>query len=127
MSSAITQGVRVSVESRYREDQSTPLAMRFVFAYTVHIVNEGAAAATLRNRHWVITDGNGTTEEIRGEGVVGHQPRLEPGGTFEYASFCVLKTPYGTMRGSYTMVRDDGQVFEADIAPFALSVPNALN
>jgi len=127
VSTAVTQGIRVSVESRYREDQSTPLAQRFVFTYTVHIANEGGAPAQLRSRHWVITDGNGVTEEVKGEGVVGNQPLLAPGESFEYTSYCVLKTPHGSMRGSYNMVRDDGSTFQASIAPFSLTVPNALN
>ena len=127
MSNAITQGIRVSVESRYREDQSTPLAQRYVFTYTVRIGNEGGARAQLRSRHWVITDGNGVTEEVRGDGVVGNQPQLGPGESFEYTSYCVLKTPHGSMRGTYTMVREDGTTFLATIAPFSLTVPNALN
>jgi ApaG protein len=127
MSNAVTQGIRISVESRYREDQSTPLAGRFVYTYTVRIANEGGATAQLKSRHWIITDGNGVTEEVRGEGVVGNQPVLTPGESFEYTSYCVLKTPHGAMRGSYQMVREDGTSFAADIAPFSLTVPNALN
>lgn len=127
MSTAVTQGIRVSVESAYREDQSTPLAQRFVFTYTVRIVNEGAATAQLKSRHWIITDGNGNTEEVRGDGVVGNQPVLKPGEVYEYTSYCVLKTPHGSMRGAYQMVRSDGSGFDAVIAPFSLTVPNTLN
>ena len=127
MSTAVTQGIRVSVQSQYREDQSTPLAQRYVFTYTVRIANEGEAVAQLRSRHWLITDGNGATQEVRGEGVVGNQPNLSPGEAFEYTSYCVLKTPHGTMRGTYNMAREDGSSFLATIAPFSLTVPNALN
>jgi ApaG protein len=127
MSSAVTQGIRVKVESTYREDQSTPLAQRYVFTYTVRVSNEGAATAQLKSRHWIITDGNGVTEEVRGDGVVGHQPVLTPGESFEYTSYCVLKTPHGSMRGTYQMHRDDGSSFDAEIAAFSLTVPNALN
>lgn len=127
MSIAVSQGIRVSVESAYREDQSTPLALRFVFTYTVRISNEGEASAQLKSRHWIITDGNGVTEEVKGDGVVGNQPMLKPGEAFEYTSYCVLKTPHGSMRGTYQMVRTDGTGFNASIAPFSLTVPNALN
>jgi ApaG protein len=127
MSTAVTEGIRVSVESQYREDQSTPLAQRYVFTYTVRIANEGQSQAQLQSRHWIITDGNGQEEEVRGEGVVGHTPKLPPGEAFEYTSYCVLKTPHGSMRGSYQMVRDDGGRFDAKIAAFSLTVPHALN
>ncbi len=127
MSNTVTQGVRVNVESRYSEEQSTPLANRYVFTYTVRISNEGAVTAQLKSRHWIITDGNGVTEEVRGEGVVGNQPVLQPGKSFEYTSYCVLKTPHGSMRGSYEMVREDGSRFQANITAFSLTVPNALN
>jgi ApaG protein len=127
VSTALTQGIRVSVQSQYRDDQSTPLAQRFVFTYTVRIANEGEALAQLKSRHWLITDGNGATQEVRGEGVVGNQPQLSPGEAFEYTSYCVLKTPHGSMRGTYSMVREDGSTFLATIAPFSLTVPNALN
>jgi ApaG protein len=103
------------------------LANRYVFTYTVRISNEGAVTAQLKSRHWIITDGNGVTEEVRGEGVVGNQPVLQPGKSFEYTSYCVLKTPHGSMRGSYEMVREDGSRFQANITAFSLTVPNALN
>jgi ApaG protein len=127
VSTAVTQGIRVSVESRYRDDQSTPMAQRYVFTYTIRISNEGAAAAQLKSRHWIITDGNGLTEEVKGEGVVGNQPHLGAGESFEYTSFCVLKTPHGSMRGTYSMTREDGTTFLATIGAFSLTVPNALN
>ncbi|MHB1843769.1 MAG: Co2+/Mg2+ efflux protein ApaG [Deltaproteobacteria bacterium] len=127
MSNALTQGIRVTVESFYLSDQSSPRQNRFAFAYKVRIENEGDAVAQLRSRHWVIVDGNGERQEVRGEGVVGEQPVLKPGERFEYTSGCLLKTPHGSMQGTYRMVREDGSGFEAKIAPFSLTQPNALN
>jgi ApaG protein len=127
VSNAVTQGIRVSVESAYRPERSEPSSSRWLFAYTIRIANEGELPAQLLARHWIITDANGDREEVTGEGVVGHQPRLEPGEAFEYTSFCVLKTPHGSMRGTYRMVREDGSSFDARIAPFTLVVPGALN
>lgn len=127
VSSAITQGIRVSVESRYLPDQSQPRAGRWVFAYRVTIKNEGTATAQLETRHWIITDANGKVEEVRGPGVVGHQPVLEPGQHFEYTSGCVLTTSSGTMHGSYQMKRPNGDAFDATIAPFDLRLPHTLN
>jgi ApaG protein len=122
-SSALTHGIRVTVQSLYLADQSAPDAERYVFAYTVAISNEGTHTAQLRTRHWVITDGNGEVEEVRGDGVVGEQPTLEPGESFQYTSGCVLTTPVGEMHGSYRFVRDDGSHFDATIAPFSLATP----
>src|SRR5262245_29851372 len=122
-STAVTEGVRVTVQSLYLADQSAPEDDRYVFAYTVAIANEGLRPAQLRTRHWVITDGRGGVEEVRGDGVVGEQPRLGPGETFQYTSGCVLTTPVGTMHGSYRMFRDDGSYFDAVIAPFSLASP----
>jgi len=119
-SSAVTEGIRVRVQSHYLADQSSPRDHRFVFAYTITIANEGERTAQLRTRHWVITDGRGTVEEVRGDGVVGEQPRLQPGQSFQYTSGCVLTTPIGTMQGSYAMWRDDGSQFDASIATFSL-------
>ncbi|MCS6900025.1 MAG: Co2+/Mg2+ efflux protein ApaG [Myxococcales bacterium] len=126
-SSASTQGIHVSVRSRYIPEQSSPAERRYVFAYTVRIENRGTTRAQLRSRHWIITDGNGEVEEVRGPGVVGKQPILAPGESFEYTSGCVLKTAHGTMRGSYQMIRDDGSSFDAEIATFGLSLPTSLN
>jgi ApaG protein len=126
-SSAVTEGIRVSVRSAYVVDQSAPLARRYVFSYTVRISNEGAEPAQLRTRHWIITDGGGKVEEVRGPGVVGHQPFLRPGEHFDYTSGCVLETPRGEMRGTYQMHRSDGRVFDAIIAPFLLALPHSLN
>jgi ApaG protein len=122
-SSAVTEGIRVTVQSLYLADQSAPEHDRYVFAYTVAIRNEGSHPAQLKTRHWVITDGRGTIEEVRGEGVVGEQPRIMPGRHFQYTSGCVLTTPIGTMHGTYRMWRDDGTYFDADIAPFSLTSP----
>jgi len=127
VSSALTQGIRITVRSTFRPERSSAAKGRFLFSYAVEIANEGAQAATLRSRHWVITDAGGVTEEVVGDGVVGHQPHLGPGERFEYSSFCVLRTPHGSMRGSYRMVRDDGAPFDAEIAPFTLAVPGTLN
>ena len=113
----------MSVESRYLPQHSVPSEDRYVFAYTVVIANEGASTAQLMTRHWIITDGRGEVEEVRGPGVVGEQPRLAPGQEFQYTSGCVLKTPRGTMHGTYQMTRDDGDEFDAEIAPFVLSAP----
>jgi ApaG protein len=127
VSNAITDGIRVTVKSAYVAEQSSPKAGRYVFAYTVRIENEGAEPAQLRTRHWIITDGNGKIEEVRGPGVVGHQPLLKPGDHFEYTSGCVLQTPRGEMKGTYQMHRPDGRMFDADIAPFRLALPHSLN
>ncbi|HEY1813243.1 MAG TPA: Co2+/Mg2+ efflux protein ApaG [Kofleriaceae bacterium] len=122
-SSALTDGIRVSVQSLFLPEQSSPRDDRYVFAYTITIANESARAAQLRTRHWVITDGYGGIEEVRGDGVVGEQPRLVPGQSFQYTSGCVLTTPVGTMHGSYRFWRDDGSYFDAEIATFSLASP----
>jgi ApaG protein len=122
-SSSLTQGIRVSVQSLYLPEQSSPRDERYVFAYTITIANESARTAQLRTRHWVITDGHGGIEEVRGDGVVGEQPRLAPGQSFQYTSGCVLNTPVGTMHGSYRFWRDDGSYFDAEIATFSLASP----
>jgi ApaG protein len=126
-SSAVTEGIRVSVRSAYVVDQSVPQSRRYVFSYTIRISNEGVEPAQLRTRHWIITDGGGKVEEVRGPGVVGHQPFLQPGEHFDYTSGCVLETPRGEMRGTYQMHRSDGRVFDAIIAPFLLALPHSLN
>jgi ApaG protein len=127
VSTATTDGIEVSVESEFRPDRSTPAQARYLFTYTVRIANVGTSPARLLSRHWIVTDARGEREEVRGEGVIGKQPHLAPGQSFRYTSFCVLRTPLGQMRGTYTMSRDDGSTFEAEIAPFALAVPAALN
>jgi ApaG protein len=125
-STAMTEGIRVQVLSQFLPDQSSPRDDRYVFAYTITISNEGARTAQLRTRHWIITDARGVIEEVRGDGVVGEQPRLEPGQSFQYTSGCVLNTPVGTMHGTYRMWRDDGSFFDAVIAPFSLASPMAV-
>ncbi len=127
VSSAVTDGIRVTVTSAYRAERSQPAQRRWLFTYTVRIGNEGEVPAQLVARHWIITDANGAREEVAGEGVIGQQPRLAPGEAFEYTSFCVLETPHGSMRGTYRMLRGDGSAFDARIAPFALVVPGAVN
>ena len=126
-STALTDGIRITVRSSYVADQSAPLVRRYVFSYTVRIANEGVEAAKLLTRHWIITDGAGKVEEVRGPGVVGQQPVLKPGEHFEYTSGCVLQTPRGEMRGTYQMHRPDGRGFDAVIAPFVLALPHSLN
>jgi ApaG protein len=127
VSTAITEGFRITVSTQYVPNQSAPQARRYVFAYTIRIANEGSLTAQLKSRHWVITDGNGKVEEVRGPGVVGQQPLLRPGEHFEYTSGCVLETPRGTMRGTYQMRTNDGRAFDATIAPFDLLLPYSLN
>ena len=122
-STALTDGIRVTVRAQYLADQSSPEKSRYVFAYSVTIANEGNGPAQLRTRHWIITDGRGKVEEVQGDGVVGEQPRLVPGQRFQYTSGCVLNTPVGTMHGTYQMIRDDGTWFDAVIAPFSLVMP----
>jgi ApaG protein len=127
VSTAITEGIKVSVEAVYVPEQSSPKQRRYVFAYTVRIENQSKDSAQLRSRHWIITDGEGKIEEVRGPGVVGQQPLLKPGERFEYTSGCVLQTPRGEMRGTYQMHRPDGTSFDAEIAAFRLALPYSLN
>lgn len=127
MSVATTNGIRIEVVSRFLPDRSSPRQRQFLFAYHVTISNVGDEVAQLQSRRWVITDGNGEVQTVDGPGVVGEQPVLEPGTSFEYTSFCPLTTPFGTMQGHYVMIRPSGESFEAEIAPFMLAVPNAVN
>ena len=119
--------IDVQVKAGYIEAQSEPGDDRFVFAYTVTIRNTGSVAAQLMTRHWVITDAHNRVQEVRGEGVVGEQPHLEPGASFQYTSGAVLETAVGTMAGSYHMRADDGTQFDAAIPTFTLSVPRTLH
>jgi len=119
--------IHVEVETSYIEDQSNPGDKRFVFSYTITIRNDGQVPARLLTRHWIITDANGNVKEMRGEGVVGEQPYLKPGQGFRYSSGTVIETPVGTMQGSYQMVADNGQQFDAPIAPFRLAMPGVLH
>ncbi|MGH8389595.1 MAG: Co2+/Mg2+ efflux protein ApaG [Pseudomonas sp.] len=119
--------VDVSVVTRYLAAQSQPEQDRFAFAYTITVKNNGLIPAKLLSRHWVITDGDGHVEEVRGAGVVGQQPLIEAGKSHTYSSGTVMTTKVGTMQGSYQMIADDGQHFDAIIAPFRLAVPGALH
>ncbi len=119
--------LEIQIATRFLDDESAPDEDRYVFAYTIRIRNLGTLPAQLLSRHWVITDANGKTEEVRGEGVVGEQPRIEPGEQFTYTSGAVLETAVGTMRGSYDMVGDDGTRFDAPIPAFTLSMPRTLH
>ncbi|MBE7464684.1 MAG: Co2+/Mg2+ efflux protein ApaG [Planctomycetes bacterium] len=122
-SEAVTEGIRIRVQSRYLASESDPKREHYFFAYTVRISNEGTLPAQLISRHWVIRDSHGARDDVRGPGVVGKQPHLEPGEQFEYTSACPLRTPLGQMQGTYLMQRDDGAEFEARIAPFSLAAP----
>ena len=117
----------VTVQTQYLEDQSDPDRSHYVFAYAVTIKNTGSVAAQLISRHWVITDANNQVQEVRGLGVVGHQPLLKPGEQFEYTSGTSLATPQGTMHGEYFCVAEDGEQFESPIPEFVLSLPRTLH
>jgi ApaG protein len=119
--------IDIDVSTRYLDEQSAPRENRYVFSYTVTIRNSGKVPAKLIARHWIITDGNGKVQEVRGEGVVGEQPWMRPGDDFQYTSGAVLETAVGTMRGSYSMLGDDGDQFDAPIPEFTLSVPRTLH
>ncbi len=126
-SEATTRGVKVAVKASFVAERSQPLEDRWFFAYRIRIHNRGEVPVQLINRHWVITDAHGNVEEVRGPGVVGEQPLLAPGESFEYTSFCPLETPFGTMEGSYEMVTEDGEHFWAKIGQFTLSEPLSVN
>lgn len=126
-SEAVTRDIRVQVRARYTEEHSEPLRNRWMFAYTIKISNEGGETVQLISRHWLITDGSEQVQEVRGLGVVGRQPTLAPGESFEYTSGCPLGTPFGSMHGTYQMVTSTGERFDVDIAPFALSGPYTLH
>ena len=119
--------IRVQVSTAYVPEQSDAEASRFVFSYTITIVNEGSRPAQLLSRHWIIADAEGREKEVRGERVVGEQPLIHPGQGFRYTSGAVLDTPVGSMRGSYEMVDQKGRRFDTAIPPFTLAVPGALN
>ena len=123
----MSQSITVDVDTLYIESESSPVNSQYVFAYTITITNDGTEAAKLLTRHWVITDANGHVEEVKGDGVVGEQPYLKPGEGFQYTSGAVLKTPVGTMCGSYQMVTDNGSNFDAVIPEFILTSPRTLH
>ena len=127
MESRPAYAVDIEVATRFLDEQSAPEQDRYVFAYTIHIHNRGCVPAQLLSRRWRITDANGKVQEVRGEGVIGQQPHLDPGEDFEYTSGAVLETDLGTMEGSYAMVADDGTRFEVPIPAFTLSVPRTLH
>lgn len=120
MPSLVTHNVRVSVESQYSSSRSNPKRGLWFFVYNIRIENVGEQTVQLLARHWRITDAHGKLEEVRGPGVVGQQPTLAAGEAFEYSSGCPLKTPFGSMQGTYEMTTDSGEVFEVTIPPFAL-------
>ena len=123
----MTRGIRVLVESRYAREHSHPQRNQWFFLYTVQISNESDRTVQLVSRHWLITDATGRIEEVRGPGVVGEQPVLQPGQAFEYTSGCPLSTPFGEMRGTYQMLTDGGTRFDAEISPFLLREPGAIH
>jgi ApaG protein len=127
MAEAKKYEIAVAVATHYIAEQSDPAINRHVFGYTVTISNTGNMPAQLISRHWIITDAEGHVQEVRGLGVVGHQPLLAPGQSFEYSSGCQLATPVGTMKGSYQMTAEDGVQFAAPIAEFVLSMPRVLH
>ena len=127
MSDTVTRGIRVRVRSMYVPERSAPEQGEYFFAYTVLIANEGEETAQLVSRRWVITNGEGRVDVVEGPGVVGEQPVLTPGASFEYTSFCPLPTPFGSMEGAYRMVTPGGDRFDARVAAFTLAVPTALN
>ena len=126
-SEAVTSGVRVHVTACYAPSRSDPLHNLWFFLYTIEITNERSDAVQLISRHWIITDADSNLEEVRGLGVVGQQPTLEPGESFEYTSGCPLKTPFGTMHGTYELVTPDGDQLEVEVAPFTLSEPYTIH
>jgi ApaG protein len=119
--------ISVTVNTAYLADQSDPASDRYVFAYTISIANTGTVSAQLISRHWIITDAENVTQEVKGLGVVGEQPLLRPGESFEYTSGTAMATPVGTMRGSYQMVAEDGNKFDAEVPVFTLSMPRVLH
>ncbi len=122
-----TRGIQIQVRSEYVAARSSPRESSYFFQYHVRIANVGEETAQLISREWIITNADGDVERVKGPGVVGEQPVLPPGSSFDYTSFCELKTAVGSMHGSYQMVTADGDRFDAIIAPFTLAMPNALN
>jgi ApaG protein len=122
-SEAITRNIRVRVQSQYDPSRSNPNHSQWFFLYTVNVTNEGSETVQLMSRHWIITDGMGKIEEVRGPGVVGKQPVLAPGESFEYTSGCPLTTPFGSMQGTYQMINQAAEKFDIEIAQFILTEP----
>jgi len=126
-SEALTRGIRVAVSSEYAPEKSQPAQQQWFFLYTITITNESGETVQLISRHWIITDGSGRVEEVKGNGVVGQQPVLRPGEAFTYTSGCPLTTPFGMMEGTYQMVSQAGDEFDVKIAPFTLSEPYTVH
>ena len=122
-----TNQIIISVQSNYISERSDPSRPAYFFAYHIAITNEGDELVQLKNRYWHITDGNGNIEEVRGPGVVGKQPFINSGESFEYASFCPLPTEFGVMHGHFEMIYENGKKFNAKISPFRLTVPYSVN
>ncbi|HEY5616399.1 MAG TPA: Co2+/Mg2+ efflux protein ApaG [Vicinamibacterales bacterium] len=127
MSDTTTRGIRIQVTSTYLPERSSPRDCQYLFAYHIRISNVGTETAQLISREWIITSADGEVERVKGPGVVGEQPVLSPGSSFEYTSYCPLKTSVGSMQGSYQMMTADGEKFDAQIAPFTLAAPHALH
>ena len=126
-SATTTRGIRIEVRSEFLPERSSPRDGSYLFQYDVRISNVGSETAQLISREWIITNADGEVERVKGPGVIGEQPVLPPGGSFEYTSYCPLKTAVGSMHGSYQMVTANGDRFDAAISPFTLAVPNSLN
>ena len=127
MYQSVTRSIEVTVKPEYLPDRSSPESSEYFWAYTIEITNRGSETVQLRTRHWQITDAMGRRQDVRGAGVVGKQPVLKPGESFEYTSGTSIPTAVGTMRGSYRMVAEDGLAFDVPIAPFTLSIPRTLH
>ena len=127
ISEAVTNNIRVEVMSQYSAENSKQVQGAWVFQYTVRITNQGTETVQLISRHWIITDALEHTEEVQGPGVVGETPVLKPGESFQYSSWCPLRTPTGTMHGTYQMAGPGGKQFDIEIAPFALRAPFTVN
>ena len=127
MSKTKKQEIQINVDSSYIASSSEPAAARYVFAYSISIKNNSDSVAQLLSRHWLITDANGKTQEVHGEGVVGEQPHIQPGESYQYTSGAVIETSVGAMKGSYDMLGADGETFTATIPNFSLSTPRTLH
>ncbi|MBS0286508.1 MAG: Co2+/Mg2+ efflux protein ApaG [Proteobacteria bacterium] len=123
----IDNHISVTATTQFLREHSDPSQQRYAFSYTITISNHGTKAARLLTRHWIITDGNGHTQEVHGEGVVGEQPLIQPGQSYRYTSGAILSTPVGTMHGTYTMLSNNGNYFDTLIAPFSLALPELVN
>lgn len=127
MTGTTTHNISITIKSQYLPEQSDPEISRYTFAYTINITNTGKTAARLLRRHWIITDANNKVMEVHGDGVVGEQPYLQPGESYQYTSGASLETPIGCMQGNYDMISEDGKEFEAPIPLFSLTMPKVLH